>query len=126
MGIRLKRILSMALTLTLSLGIVGCSKDGGKSSMGRYVEERYEVPEGVEVRNLSLLENDKIGMTGYSTEDWKPVAFISEDGGKTWTGSSIELPKEEGKETYVDNIGYLSNGTILLSYFFEEDRKSVV
>lgn len=120
MGIRLKRILSMALTLTLSLGIVGCSKDGGKSSMGRYVEERYEVPEGVEVRNLSLLENDKIGMTGYSTEDWKPVAFISEDGGKTWTGSSIELPKEEGKETYVDNIGYLSNGTILLSYFFEE------
>ena len=120
MGIRLKRILSMALTLTLSLGIVGCSKDGGKSSMGRYVEERYEVPEGVEVQNLSLLENDKIGMVGYSTEDWKPVAFISEDGGKTWTGSSIELPKEEGKETYADNIGYLSNGTILLSYYFEE------
>ena len=65
MGIRLKRILSMALTLTLSLGIVGCSKDGGKSSMGRYVEERYEVPEGVEVQTLSLLENDKIGMIVY-------------------------------------------------------------
>ena len=120
MGIRLKRILSMALTLTLSLGIVGCSKDGGKSSMGRYVEERYEVPEGVEVQTLSLLENDKIGMIGYSTEDWKPVAFISEDGGKTWTGGSIELPKEEGKETYTNNIGYLSNGTILLSYYFQE------
>ena len=120
MGIRLKRILSMALTLTLSLGIVGCSKDGGKSSIGRYVEERYEVPEGVEVQTLSLLENDKIGMIGYSTEDWKPVAFISEDGGKTWTGDSIELPKEEGKETYANNIGYLSNGTILLSYYFQE------
>lgn len=120
MGTSFKRMLSILLTLTLALGIVGCSKDGGKSSMGRYVEERYEVPEGVEVQTLSLLENDKIGMIGYSKEDWKPVAFISEDGGKTWTQGSIELPKEEGKETYTNNIVYLSNGTILLSYYFEE------
>lgn len=120
MGTSLKKMLSILLASTLALGIVGCSKDGGKSSMGRYVEERYEVPEGVEVQTLSLLENDKIGMIGYSTEDWKPVAFISEDGGKTWTENSIELPKEEGKETYTNNIGYLSNGTILLSYYFQE------
>ena len=120
MGTSLKKMLSILLASTLALGIVGCSKDGGKSSMGRYVEERYEVPEGVEVQTLSLLENDKIGMIGYSTEDWKPVAFISEDGGKTWIENSIELPKEEGKETYTNNIGYLSNGTILLSYYFEE------
>lgn len=120
MGTNFKRMLSMLLTLTLVLGIVGCSKDGGKSSMGRYVEERYEVPEGVEVQTLSLLDNDKIGMIGYSTEDWKPVSFISEDGGKTWTENSLELPKEEGKETYTNNIGYLSNGTIFLSYYFEE------
>ena len=120
MGTSFKRMLSILLTLTLALGIVGCSKDGGKSSMGRYVEEQYEVPEGVEVQTLSLLENDKIGMIGYSTEDWKPVAFISEDGGKTWIQNSIELPKEEGKETYTSNIEYLSNGTILLSYYFEE------
>ena len=114
MGTSFKRMLSILLTLTLALGIVGCSKDGEKSSMGRYVEERYEVPEGVEVQTLSLLENDKIGMIGYSREDWKPVAFISEDGGKTWTQNSIDLPKEEGKETYTNNIVYLSNGTILL------------
>lgn len=120
MGTSLKKMLSILLASTLALGIVGCSKDGGKSSMGRYVEERYEVPEEVEVQTLSLLENDKIGMIGYSTEDWKPVAFISEDGGKTWTENSIELPKEEGKETYTNNIGYLSNGTILLSYYFQE------
>ena len=120
MGTSFKRMLSILLTLTLALGIVGCSKDGEKSSMGRYVEERYEVPEGVEVQTLSLLENDKIGMIGYSREDWKPVAFISEDGGKTWTQNSIDLPKEEGKETYTNNIVYLSNGTILLSYYFEK------
>ena len=120
MGTSFKKMLSILLASTLALGIVGCSKDGGKSSMGRYVEERYEVPEGVEVQTLSLLENDKIGMIGYSTDEWKPVAFISEDGGKTWTENSLELPKEEGKETYTNNIGYLSNGTILLSYYFEE------
>ena len=50
MGTSFKRMLSILLTLTLALGIVGCSKDGGKSSMGRYVEEQYEVPEGVEVQ----------------------------------------------------------------------------
>ena len=44
MGRNFKRMLSMLLTLTLALGIVGCSKGGGKSSMGRYVEERYNVP----------------------------------------------------------------------------------
>ena len=59
-------------------------------------------------------------MIGYSTEDFTPVAFVSEDGGKTWTEEAIELPKEEGKETYTNNIGYLSDGTILLSYYFQE------
>ena len=91
MRIRLKKIISIALTLTLSLGIVGCSKDSGKSSMGRYVEERYQVPEGVEVQNLSLLDNDKIGMIGYSTEDFTPVAFVSEDGGKNMDGRSYRV-----------------------------------
>ena len=32
------------------------------------------------------------------------VAFISEDGGKTWIQNSMNLPKEEGKETYTNNI----------------------
>ena len=60
MGVSFKRMLSILLTLTLAFSIVSCSKDGGKSSMGRYVEERYEVPEGVEVQSLSLLENNKV------------------------------------------------------------------
>ncbi|WP_195986392.1 extracellular solute-binding protein [Clostridium sp. D53t1_180928_C8] len=120
MGRNFKKMLSILLSLTLMLSIAGCSKGEGKSSMGRYVEERYDVPEGVNVQSVSLLENDKIGMIAYSNENWKPVAFISEDGGKTWAENSIELPKEEGKETYTNNIGYLSNGKILLSYYFQE------
>ena len=120
MGANLKKILSIALTLTLCFGMVACSTKGGKSSMGRYVEEKYELPEGVEVQNLSLLENDKIGMIGYSTDDFVPVFFISEDGGKTWTKNDFKLSKEEGKETYFNSIGYLNDETILLSYYFQE------
>ena len=120
MGKNFKRMLSILLSLTLMLSIVGCSKGEGKSSMGRYVEERYESPEGVNVQGITLLEDGKLGMIVYSNEHWKPVAFISEDGGKTWTENSIELPKEEGKETYANNISYLSNGKILISYYFQE------
>ena len=120
MGISFKRLLSITLAATCMVSVVGCSNQGkGKSSMGRYVEERYEVPEGVGVQNLTLLDKDKIGMTGYSMEDGNPVAFISEDGGKTWVENPIELPKEEGKELYGD-LQYLSNGRMLLSYYFEE------
>lgn len=120
MGKNFKRMLSILLSLTLMLSIVGCSKGEGKSSMGRYVEERYESPEGLNVQGITLLEDGKLGMIAYSNEHWKPVAFISEDGGKTWTENSIELPKEEGKETYANNISYLSNGKILISYYFQE------
>ncbi|WP_195963988.1 ABC transporter substrate-binding protein [Clostridium cuniculi] len=120
MGKNFKRMLSILLSLTLMLSIVGCSKGEGKSSMGRYVEERYESPEGVNVQGITLLEDGKLGMIAYSNEHWKPVAFISEDGGKTWTENSIELSKEEGKETYANNISYLSNGKILISYYFQE------
>ncbi len=120
MGKNFKRMLSILLSLTLMLSIVGCSKGEGKSSMGRYVEERYESPEGVNVQGITLLEDGKLGMIAYSNEHWKPVAFISEDGGKTWTENSIELPKEEGKETYANNISYLSNGKILIAYYFQE------
>ena len=125
MGRNLKRMLSLLLSLTFILSIAGCSKGEGKSSMGRYVEEKYESPAGVNVQSLSLLENDKIGMIGYSNEDWKPVAYISEDGGKTWSENAIELPKEEGKETYTNNIGFLSSGKILLSYYFEEPMPEI-
>lgn len=119
-GRKFKKILSIALTLILCFGMVACSTNGGKSSMGRYVEEKYELPEGVEVQNLSLLENDKIGMIGFLEEDFVPVFFISEYGGKTWTKNDFKLPKEEGKETYFNSIGYLNDETILLSYYFQE------
>ena len=59
----LKRLLSMTLAATCMVNVVGCSNGSkGKSSMGRYVEEVYSAPEGVEVQNLTLLDNEKIGM----------------------------------------------------------------
>lgn len=125
MGKLSKRVLSILLLSMLLFSIAGCSNGQGNSSMGRYVEERYESPEGVDVQSITLLENDKIGMIAYSQTDWKPVAFISEDGGNSWTENAIELPKEEGKETYANNIGYLSNGKILLSYYSQDPMPEI-
>ncbi len=34
--------------------------------------------------------------------------------------NDFKLPKEEGKETYFNSIGYLNDETILLSYYFQE------
>lgn len=125
MGTNFKKIISMLLSLTFVLSIAGCSNGNGKSSMGRYVEEKYESPEGVYVQSLNSLQDNKIGMVGYSEDEWGPVAFISEDGGKTWTESSIELPKQEGKETYTNNIAFLNNGKILMSYYFEDPMPEI-
>lgn len=91
MGKNFKRMLSILLSLTLMLSIVGCSKGEGKSSMGRYVEERYESPEGVNVQGITLLEDGKLGMIAYSNEHWKPVAFISEDGGKIMKNQNLSM-----------------------------------
>ena len=114
MGKNLKKIMAITLSFTLAVGITGCSKGSGKSSMGRYVEERYEAPTNSYVNELSILEDGRIAMFGYSEETSKESAFISEDGGQTWTNESIELPKQEGKETYTNNIGYLSDGRIFM------------
>ena len=120
MGKKLKKIIAITLSFTLAIGIVGCSKGSGKSSMGRYVEERYESPTSAYAENLAMLEDGKIAMIGYSDEIEGQAIFISEDGGETWTNEKLELPKQEGKETYTNNIGYISDGRILISYYFEE------
>lgn len=120
MGKNLKKIMAITLSFTLAVGITGCSKGSGKSSMGRYVEERYESPTNGYAQNLTTLEDGRIAMFGYSEETSKESAFISEDGGQTWTNESIELPKQEGKETYTNNIGYLNDGRILVSYYFAD------
>ena len=120
MGKNFKKIMAITLSFTLAVGITGCSKGSGKSSMGRYVEERYESPTNGYAQNLTTLEDGRIAMFGYSEETSKESAFISEDGGQTWTNESIELPKQEGKETYTNNIGYLNDGRILVSYYFAD------
>lgn len=116
----LKKIVSIATILTMSITIIGCSVTNEKYSMGRYVEERYETSTNNYINELSILENGKIAMLGFSNETNKPISFISDDGGQNWTIQDLELPKQDGKETYTNNIGYLSDGRILVSYYFEE------
>lgn len=120
MGKILKRVLSTMLSLTLLGSVVGCSKTGTtKNEKGRYVEERYELPDNVYVQNMVRLEDGKIAILAFN-EEGKLTSFLSEDGGKTLTESVIELPKEEGKETATTSSTYLSDGRILLSYYFME------
>ena len=116
----LKKIVSIVTILTMSITIIGCSVTNEKYSMGRYVEERYETSTNNYINELSILENGKIAMLGFSNETNKPISFISDDGGQNWTTQDLELPNQDGKETYTNNIGYLSDGRILVSYYFEE------
>ena len=60
-------------------------------------------------------------MFGYSEETSKDQLLLYlKMGDKLGQHKSIELPKQEGKETYTNNIGYLSDGRILVSYYFED------
>ena len=120
MGKNSKKIVAITTALTMIAAITGCSKGNEKSSMGRYVEERYEAPTNSYVNELSILEDGRIAMLGFSNETNTPISFISDDGGQNWTTQDLELPKQDGKETYTNNIGYLSDGRILVSYYFEE------
>ena len=60
MGKNLKKIMAITLSFTLAVGITGCSKGSGKSSMGRYVEERYESPTNGYAQNLTTLEDGSL------------------------------------------------------------------
>ena len=122
MGGKLKRLFSMAMSLTLMVSAVGCS-DGGtkKSEMGRYVEERYESPTDSYIQNMTKLDDGRIAMVGqtYDTEV-RLSSFISEDGGQTWSETIIDLPKQDGMETSIMNSTVLSDGRILIGYYFME------
>lgn len=127
-GINMKKNFKIAISLFLSmifvLSIPGCSNGKNNSSMGRYVEEKYESLTGVSVGGLNLLKDNKIGMLGYSEEDKQTLIFTSEDGGKTWSSRKFELPKKEEKKTCLNNMKFLNNGKMLISYYFEEENIS--
>ena len=57
MGKNSKKIVAITTALTMIAAITGCSKGNEKSSMGRYVEERYEAPTNCYVNELSILED---------------------------------------------------------------------
>ncbi len=120
MGKVLKRMLATMLSLTFVVSAIGCSNSTtAKNEKGRYVEERYELPSNTYIQSMVKLDDGKIAIIAYN-EEGKLTSFISEDGGKTLTESTIELPKEEGKETAVMSSTYLSDGRIILSYYFME------
>lgn len=120
MSKKFKRLFSLAMSLVLATSVVGCSSGTEKSAMGRYVEERYESPKDVYVQNIVKLENGQLAMVAqkYDENGIQLISYRSEDGGKTWSETSIELPKEEGKETVVNTSNVLTDGRILINYYF--------
>lgn len=120
MSKKLKRVFSIAMSLALMVSAVGCSGGGTKkSTMGRYIEERYEGPKEVHIQNVIKLEENKIGMVAQNYEGGL-TSFISEDGGQTWNETKIELPKQDGKETVTNSSNMLKDGRILINYYFME------
>lgn len=122
MSKKFKRLFSMAMCLAMMVSIVGCSGGTKKSSMGRYVEERYEAPKDVYIQNIVKLESGQLAMAAqsYNETGVNLISYLSEDGGKTWNETSIELPKQEGKETQVMSTSILNDGRILINYYFME------
>lgn len=120
MSKKLKRIFSMAMSVALMVSAVGCSGGGTKkSTMGRYIEERYEGPKEVYIQNVIKLEENKIGMVAQNYEGGL-TSLISEDGGQTWSETKVELPKQDGKETVTNSCNMLKDGRILINYYFME------
>ena len=122
MSKKLKRIFSMVMSLALMVSAVGCSSGSTKkSAMGRYIEERYEAPTDAYVQNMTKLDDGRIAMVcqTYDTE-MKLSSFISEDGGQTWSETAIDVPKQDGMETSIMNSTILSDGRILIGYYFME------
>lgn len=120
MSKKLKRVFSIAMSLALMVSAVGCSGGGTKkSTMGRYIEERYEGPKEVYIQNVIKLEENKIGMVAQNYEGGL-TSLISEDGGQTWSETKIELPKQDGKETVTNSSNMLKDGRILINYYFME------
>ena len=120
----IKKLISIGLCLTLMFGVSGCSSKEKESAMGRYIEERYEIPQSGYIQDMVKLDNGNIAMIG-SDEIGKIIYYTSTDDGANWENKSIELPKEEGKETIAGQSSILKNGEVLLSYFFMEPIENV-
>ena len=120
----IKKLIAIGLCSTLMFGVIGCSAKEKESAMGRYIEERYEIPQSGYIQDMVKLDNGNIAMIG-SDETGKVIYYTSTDGGQNWENKSIELPKEDGKESMAGQSSILKNGEILLPYFFMDPISNV-
>ncbi|MGL5380540.1 ABC transporter substrate-binding protein [Clostridium sp.] len=112
-----KRLISATLCSTLMLSVIGCGEKSVENKMGRYLEERYTLPEGVYFQEMVKLQDGKIAMIG-GGQNGELINYLSEDGGQSWTEKKIDLPKQEGKETLTAASTVLKDGQILTGYYF--------
>ena len=115
----IKKLIAIGLCSTLMFGVIGCSSKGKENAMGRYIEERYEIPQIGYTQGMVKLDNGNIGMVA-SDESGKLIYYTSTDGGKNWENKNIELPKEDGKDSMPAESTILRNGEVLVSYFVME------
>lgn len=122
MGKKIKKLLSIVLSLALVTSIAGCTSGEKKTSMGRYVEERYEAPKEVWIQNMTKLNSGNIAMVSqtYLEDKVGLTYYLSEDGGKTWSESFLDLPKQEGKDIAIMSCVVLPNEKTFINYYFME------
>lgn len=76
----LKKVLALGMTLALVCSVTGCGKDGvkvsGDGERGRYVEQRVELPEGVQasdIRQVGKTEQGQLFLLEMKKQEEKPV-----------------------------------------------------
>lgn len=112
---------AIALGGIFALSMISCSKEQKSVEMGRYIEEYYNLPEGVnDVRDMRVLEDGSIGMLVYGVEEFE--LYISKDSCTTWEKQSLNLPKSDSENSVlsIDNAVLSNSGEVFISYYFYE------
>ena len=143
----IKKIMSLALAASLSLGILaGCGqsgdgKDGGKeteSAKGRYLEEDIPLPEQTSVYSMTQMEDGTIRIATNDQEGRGAVWDLKEDDA-AWE-KVYDLPEEwmETDDLYVTHvavspkgdafavISQLSGGEASEEHYYHLDEKGAV
>lgn len=118
----MKRIIALALSLALLLGLAaGCSQESGsETAMGRYIEEQGPVLENVHLAGgLRLLENGDLSLVAQTSEEsglgYYRYVFPS-DGGELQRTALEGLPALLGENGYVRALTEGADGTIYVLY----------
>ncbi len=106
--------------------IVGCkSSDKTENSKGRYIEEDYNMVEGLGyLLDISKLDNGNIAVIGVPSENQESETFSltkvkyyeSSDGAKSWEEKELNLPeKKDDKFISYDQAKILKDGSIIFT-----------